>query len=163
MKFGIKKLFTKKRIFFIRLDKNYKGSEENTFLPRIDFVKNELTGSYNPQIEIFDSIFRATFQLEIDGNRHEEKKVDIAQINGEELKAFIEKLNATYKKNFRIKYHLRNKETFWSKGFLSDLPEVFKIIRQDYFCIHGGVNIIQILIMIGIWILIVWMDGQVPY
>lgn len=89
MKFGIKKLFTKERTFFIQLDKNYKGREENTFLPRIDFVKNELTGSYNPQIEIFDSIFRATFQLEIDGNRHEEKKLILLKLMAKSLKPLL--------------------------------------------------------------------------
>ena len=163
VRFGIKKLFTDERKFFIRLDKNYKGSEPNTFFPQIDFVKNEITGSYNPQIEIFDSIYRACHQLWYEDKLSDEEKVDITEINGAQLKAFIEKLNETYGRNFRIKYHLRNKETFWSKEFCSALPAVYKIIRGDYIATHGFINIIQILIMIAMWIVTLWMDAQVPY
>lgn len=163
VRFGIRKLFTAERKFFIRLDKNYKGSEPDTFFPHIEFVKNELTGCYNPQIEIFDSIYRATHQLWYEDKLSDEEKIDVTEINGEQLKAFIEKLNSSYGKNFRIKYHLRNKETLWSEEFSSILPKLYKIIREDYIATHGFVNIIQILIMIVIWILTLWMEAQVPY
>ena len=161
--FHIKELFTSKKKFYIRLDKAFPGSEPSAYYPHIDFVKNELLGVYQPQIELFDSISRATEKLWLEDKINDEEKVDIAEINGEELKAFIEKLNKTFKKSINIKYNLRQENSLWTNSFSTELPGIYKVIREEYFCCSGGINFIQILIMIIMGIATLWMNSKVPF
>lgn len=163
MLFHIKKLFTKQRKFYIRLDKNFPGTEPGSFFPRIDFVENEILHVYHPQIELFDSISRATEKLWLEDKINNEEKIDIAEINGQELKALIERLNNTFNKHLKIKYNFRQENSLWTLNFLKELPELYKVIREQYFCCHGGVNIIQIVIMIIIGIATFLMSLKVPY
>ena len=150
----MKDIFRKDKKYYIRLDKKFRDARTGNYFPKIKFCYNELTHVYNPELEIFDSIFRA-YQTYYYENLIEKKETDITEISGEELKAFIEKLNNTYKKHFRIKYHLRNEESMWTGDFLKVLPEIYKMIKQDSFFHNGGFTLVHGLIVVLLFIAII--------
>ncbi len=151
----MKDIFRKDKKYYIRLDKTFRDARTGNCYPKIRFRWNELTKVFNPEIEIFDSIFRAYETYYYENLTKDNKETDITEISGEELKAFIEKLNNTYKKNFRIKYHLRNEESMWTGDFLKKLPEIYKIIKQDSFFHNGGFTLVHGLIVVLLFIAII--------
>ena len=62
----MKNLFSDEKKYYIRIDKRFSGEVPNTFYPKMEFVYNEITGLWNPEFEIFDSVYRASKYLKED-------------------------------------------------------------------------------------------------
>ena len=149
----MKNLFSDEKKYYIRIDKRFSGEVPNTFYPKMEFVYNEITGLWNPEFEIFDSVYRASKYLK-EENLYDENKTDVTEISGKDLKDFIEKLNNFYGVDFRIKYHFSKESILWSLEFVKVLPELYKIRRHHTFIKNGGFALIQGIIMVGIFIAI---------